>query len=174
MVGQATKARLVLAIVRTQAASLRAPVIPIKDYNPTTRFAVVTASLIAINILVYFGVQQREGAQQRLSFERAAIPCEVVKQRPLSLVEIELTTRGISDHACGIAAPEGIANRPLFPHKQVDLAILYSMFLHGSLLHIGGNMLFLWVFGNNIEDILGPFAYLLFYLLAGLVAAAAH
>ena len=153
--------------------------IPIKDYNPTTRFAVVTAAIIAINVLVYFGVQQREtrtsaGAQERLSFERAAIPCELVKQRPLSLVEIELTTRGISDHACGIAAPEGIANRPLFPHKQVDLAILYSMFLHGSLLHIGGNMLFLWVFGNNIEDKMGPVPYAIFYLLSGVVAALAH
>src|SRR4051812_22645985 len=114
MAGQATQPHPVLAIVRTFATTLRAAVIPIKDYNPTTRFAVVTASLIAINVLVYFGFQQRAGAQQRLSFERAAIPCEVVKQRPLSLVEIELTKRGISDHACGIAAPEGIANRPLF------------------------------------------------------------
>jgi len=152
-------------------------VIPIKDYNPTTRFAWVTVGIIAINVVVYFGVQQREtnpGAQERFSFERAAIPCELVKQRPLSLVEIELTQRGISDHACGIAAPEGVANRPLFPHKQVDLAILYSMFLHGSLLHIGGNMLFLWVFGNNIEDKMGPVRYAIFYLLSGVVATLVH
>jgi membrane associated rhomboid family serine protease len=149
-------------------------VLPIKDYNPTTRFAVVTAALIAINVLVYFGVQQREGAQGRLTFERAAIPCELVEQRPLSLVEIELTTRGISDEACGIAAPEGLADQPVFPNKQVDLAVLYSMFLHGSLLHIGGNMLFLWVFGNNIEDKMGPVPYAIFYLLSGVVATFAH
>src|SRR5207253_8078046 len=52
--------------------------------------------------------------------------------------------------------------------------ILYSMFLHGSLLHIAGNMLFLWIFGNNIEDKMGPVWYLVFYLAGGLVAAAAH
>jgi len=149
-------------------------VLPIKDYNPTTRFAAVTAALIAINVLVYFGVQQREGAQEQFTFERAAIPCELVKQRPLNLVEIELTARGISDDACGIDAPEGVANRPFFPDKQVDLAVLYSMFLHGSLLHIGGNMLFLWVFGNNIEDKMGPVAYAVFYLLSGVVATLAH
>jgi membrane associated rhomboid family serine protease len=56
----------------------------------------------------------------------------------------------------------------------VWLALLYSMFLHGSLLHIGGNMLFLWIFGNNIEDRMGPLPYLGFYLLAGIVASAAH
>jgi membrane associated rhomboid family serine protease len=163
-----------LAIVRTRAATLRAPVIPIKDYNPTTRFAVVTAALIAINVLVYFGLQQRQGAQDQFSYERAAIPCELVKQRPLSLVEVELTRRGISDQACGVVAPAGIGNRPEFPHKQVDLAVLYSMFLHGGLLHIGGNMLFLWVFGNNIEDKMGSARYAIFYLVSGVVATLAH
>ena len=147
--------------------------IPIKDYNPTTRFAVVTAALIAINVLVYFGVQQREGAQQRFSYDRAAIPRELVKQRPLTYAEINYATTGFSDHACGVPAPEG-ANRPAFPHKQVDLAVLYSMFLHGSLLHIGGNMLFLWVFGNNIEDKMGSLRYAIFYLLSGVVATLAH
>jgi membrane associated rhomboid family serine protease len=48
------------------------------------------------------------------------------------------------------------------------------MFLHGGWLHIGGNMLFLWIFGNNIEDRMGPLPYLAFYLVSGLVAAAAH
>src|SRR5438874_5622191 len=63
---------------------------------------------------------------------------------------------------------------PQLPNKNVYLAVLFSMFLHGSLLHLGGNMLFLWVFGNNIEDVRGPVRYLLFYLAAGLVAMAAH
>jgi len=52
--------------------------------------------------------------------------------------------------------------------------VLYSMFLHGGLLHLGGNMLFLWVFGNNIEDRMGKVPYLLFYLVSGLAATAAH
>ena len=148
--------------------------IPIKDYNPTSRFALVTFILIAINVLVYFGVQQRESSQDVFTFERAAIPCELVKQRPLTIVEVELTARGVSDDSCGIETPEGIGNQEAFPNKQVDLAVLYSMFLHGGLLHIAGNMLFLWVFGNNIEDKMGAVPYAIFYLLSGVVATLAH
>jgi membrane associated rhomboid family serine protease len=62
----------------------------------------------------------------------------------------------------------------VFPNKNVLLAIVVSMFLHGSLLHIGGNMLFLWIFGNNIEDRMGRLWYLFFYLIGGLAAAGAH
>jgi membrane associated rhomboid family serine protease len=62
----------------------------------------------------------------------------------------------------------------LFRHKNVWLALVTSIFLHGSILHLAGNMLFLWVFGNNIEDHLGHVAYLVFYLAAGIIATAAH
>ena len=48
------------------------------------------------------------------------------------------------------------------------------MFMHGSILHLGGNMLFLWIFGNNVEDSMGPLRFIVFYLLAGLAADAAH
>jgi membrane associated rhomboid family serine protease len=148
-------------------------VIPIKDYNPTTRFAVVTALLIAANVLVYFGVQQRQGVADTFTFEVAAIPCELVEQRPLSRVEIALTQRGY-DEACEIRTESIIGSQPEFPKKQVNVAVLYSMFMHGSLLHIGGNMLFLWVFGNNIEDKMGVIPYALFYLVSGVVATLAH
>ena len=60
------------------------------------------------------------------------------------------------------------------PAKNVLLAVLTSMFLHGGLVHLGGNMLFLWIFGNNIEDRLGHVRYLVFYLAAGIVATLAH
>ncbi len=63
---------------------------------------------------------------------------------------------------------------PIYPHKNVWLAILFSMFLHASLLHIGGNMLFLWIFGNNVEDRLGHVGYLVFYLVAGVIATGAY
>src|SRR5690606_30607109 len=62
----------------------------------------------------------------------------------------------------------------VFPEKSVWLALLTSMFLHGGLAHLGGNLLFLWIFGNNIEDHLGHVKYLLFYLIGGFVASAAH
>src|SRR5207248_5303913 len=58
------------------------------------------------------------------------------------------------------------------PHKSWWESIFVAMFLHGGWLHIGGNMLFLWIFGNNVEDKIGPFFYLIFYLLGGIAAAA--
>jgi membrane associated rhomboid family serine protease len=149
-------------------------VIPIKDYNPTSRFALVTLLVIAINVVVYFGVQQREAADDVFTFERAAIPCELKEQRPLTIAEVQLTRQGISDDSCGFDSGVAIGDQEAFPDKQVDLAVLYSMFLHGGLLHIAGNMLFLWVFGNNIEDKMGVVAYTIFYVLSGVVATLAH
>ena len=151
--------------------------IPLRDQNPTSRPAVVTVLLIIVNVAIYFFIQphavtNRGGGVQeaRFTYEHAAIPCEVVNDRPLTQSEIVRSLRG--DHE---GCEEGHPDSPApFPHKAVYLAIFYSMFLHGSLLHIGGNMLFLWIFGNNIEDRMGPFLYLLFYFAGGLVAAAAH
>ena len=155
--------------------------IPLKDYNPTSRFPWVTVLLIAACAAVYFGMQpggkstfvqsdaqNRAGQDLKFTVEHAAIPCEIVKGRPLSDDEIRRTFVDGDGTACE-TSPTSAQD---FPHKNVYLAILYSMFLHGSLLHIGGNMLFLWIFGNNIEDRAGPLKYLLFYLAAGLVATA--
>ena len=151
--------------------------IPLRDQNPTSRPAVVTVLLIIVNVAIYFFIQphavtnRRGGVQEALfTYEHAAIPCEVVNDRPLTKSEILGSLRG-NHQACEDGHPNTAAG---YPHKTVYLAILYSMFLHGSLLHIGGNMLFLWIFGNNIEDRMGPFLYLLFYFAGGLVAAAAH
>jgi membrane associated rhomboid family serine protease len=74
------------------------------------------------------------------------------------------------------AAPDQQIQQDVFveknfcPHKNVWLSMLLTMFLHGSLLHIGGNMLFLWIFGNNIEDRLGRVKFLIFYLVCGFIA----
>ncbi len=147
--------------------------IPLKDYNPTRRFAVVTLLLILANVAVYVFVQRpfdTNSNQARFSYEVAAIPCEVTQGRPLSTEEIHDTVDLNNADACE-HTPQTDA---YFPHKSVWLALLYSMFLHANLLHIGGNMLFLWIFGNNIEDRMGPLPYLGFYLLGGIVASAAH
>jgi membrane associated rhomboid family serine protease len=148
-------------------------VIPLKDRNPTSRTAVVTFVLIAVNIGVYLLVQQgRSDADSlRFTFEYAAIPCEVVEGEPLNVVEVERTLRGDAE-ACG--AGDGPEVPEQFPGKREWLAVLTSMFLHGGLLHLAGNMLYLWIFGNNIEDRLGPVAYLGFYVAGGVVATLAH
>ncbi|MEA2684841.1 MAG: hypothetical protein QOE93_36 [Actinomycetota bacterium] len=147
--------------------------IPLKDYNPTRRFPVVTVLLIALNVYVYFLVQRpydERQSQLKFNYTYAAIPCEVVDGEPLSVDEIERTLDSGDTEAC----ERDDTSAPVFPGKNVYLALLYSMFLHGSLLHIGGNMLFLWIFGNNIEDRMGPVPYIAFYLVSGLVASAAH
>ncbi len=149
-------------------------VIPLRDENPTTRTPFLTFVLIAACIAAYFGPQQGVSDEvQALEFnlEWAAIPCEIQTGEPLSIPEIENTF----NRGNGTACVEDDGNAPtLFPDKNPFLGMLTSMFLHGSLLHLGGNMWFLWIFGNNIEDRLGPVFFAAFYVLGGLFATAAH
>jgi membrane associated rhomboid family serine protease len=153
-------------------------VIPLKDYNPTTTRAYVTIMLIVVCAVVYFFVQPSgqdlfkrnvSGTEEQLrdtefTFAHAAIPCEVTQGHPITNQELE----------SGQCLTHGSTQDEFFPSKNVYLAILYSMFLHGSILHIAGNMLFLWIFGNNIEDRMGHWKYLLFYLVAGVLATATY
>ncbi len=156
--------------------------IPLKDYNPTTTFPFVTVILIAACVWIYFFVQpsgqstflertaQDEVEDIRWTVRNAAIPCELVKGRPLTNVELVDTFRDGDTTACQ-DDPRG---QVFAPNKNVYVAALVSMFLHGGLLHLAGNMLFLWVFGNNIEDRLRPWWYVAFYLAGGVVATLAH
>lgn len=151
--------------------------IPLKDENPTSSTPLVTLFLIAACTVTWFfvqnpdpitaalGPQSREEAsrQQEFNYRRAAVPCEVVTGQPLSPQELSSGNCTRND-----TAPE------IFPGKGVFLALVTSMFLHGSLLHLGGNMLYLWVFGNNIEDTKGKVTYLVFYLASGVVGTLAH
>ncbi|HEV2812047.1 MAG TPA: rhomboid family intramembrane serine protease [Solirubrobacteraceae bacterium] len=146
--------------------------LPLRDENPTRRVPVVTILLIVANVAVYFLVQPgnpNSSASARFNLERAAIPCEVVQGRPLSVGEVQATYGAGDDPACEGDTQQG---PPLFPGKQVLVAVFVSMFLHGSLLHLGGNMLFMWIFGNNVEDSMGPLKYILFYLAGGVAADA--
>jgi membrane associated rhomboid family serine protease len=125
--------------------------LPIKDDIPTRRTPIVTIALIAINVIVYFVFEQGlwslgETGNERV-VEYGAIPAE------------------ITDPGLEVGAGE----QPPF-----WVTILTSMFMHGSLLHLGGNMLFLWIFGNNIEDSMGRLTFILFYVLGGLAALGLH
>lgn len=152
-------------------------VLPLWDENPTRRVPVVTLLLMAAAITVFFLVQPWESTDEGIAFsyEYAAIPCEVVHDRPLTQDEVIATLQLGDDAACEVVLrPSEVGRREVFPHKNVWLAVLVSMFLHGDVFHLAGNMLFLWVFGNNIEDHLGPVRYLLFFVASGVVATAAH
>jgi membrane associated rhomboid family serine protease len=124
-------------------------VFPLRDNIPTEHFPVVTVLLIAANCFVYFFLQGGLWSLPDSGFggdwpvqQYAAIPCEFTGQ-------------------CAAVGP-----------PATIVTAFTSMFMHGSLLHLGGNMLFLWIFGNNVEDSMGPVKYIVFYLLAGLAANA--
>jgi membrane associated rhomboid family serine protease len=111
---------------------------------------------------VYFVVQPSSGTQEEAEFlyERAAIACELTTGDPLDLDEIN----------GGPCRAEPAA--PYFSGKNVWLAVGVSMFLHGGIAHLVFNMWSLWIFGNNVEEAFGAFAYALFYVAAGIAATA--
>ena len=137
--------------------------LPLRDANPTTIVPVVTLGLIVVNLLVFFVFQFRGSEADQLAFvyERAAIACEVTSGAPLDAEEI-ITGE------CG-ASGQG----EVFPGKNVYLALLTSMFLHGSIGHVLFNMWFLWIFGNNVEEAYTHVWYAVLYVLGGLAATAA-
>jgi membrane associated rhomboid family serine protease len=151
-------------------------VIPIKDENPTHRRPIATLAILAACIGIYFLWQPTPFSQtnEDLSFdlERAAIPCEIMQGRPLNEAELTATYGELPrEDACDVGSDD---SPEVFAEKSVWLSVLTSMFLHGDLLHLGGNLLFLWIFGNNIEDRLGLPRFLGFYLLGGVVATLTH
>jgi len=123
--------------------------LPLKDDQPRYSTPYVTYSLIGINILIYFFQWS-----QMIADPRGA----------------EVFTREFAEIPSHLAAFLGGSHRYTLP--QVVLPFFTSMFLHGSWYHVLGNMWFLYIFGDNVEDYLGHFKYLVFYLLAGLIAMA--
>jgi membrane associated rhomboid family serine protease len=150
-------------------------VIPIRDINPTRRFAWVTLAIIAANFAVFllwqptFGSQER---QQTFFFCHAEIPFEVTHHTNLAQGGTAARRAIAGDFNVNeqdaASLQDFLAQR--CPDKSWLASVFEAMFLHEGWLHIGGNMLFLWVFGNNVEDRLGRFTFLVFYLLGGLAA----
>jgi membrane associated rhomboid family serine protease len=152
-------------------------VIPIHDVNPTRRFAWVTLGLIVANVAVFLLWQptfQDQEAQQEFFFCNAEIPWEVSHRT--SLAEGGAAARGALQADYQLSADEAAQLQEFLrdrcPGKSWLLSVFVAMFLHGGWLHIAGNMLFLWVFGNNVEDRLGRVVFILFYLLGGVAASA--
>jgi membrane associated rhomboid family serine protease len=140
--------------------------LPIGDDNRDRRsWPVVTIGLIAVNILI-FVVFQGLGANDNFTYAWSTVPQEIVTGKD---VVTQDTT--FQDPVTGgsVVAP-GLRPTP----GSVYLTLLLSMFMHGGIAHIAGNMLFLFIFGDNVEDYLGHGRYLVFYLVCGVLASLAH
>ena len=137
--------------------------LPLKYFNPTRRLAVLTIALIAINALVF--LYQWQKADDASLGGRTAFACEFgVVPNHLIHGEDPLAA-GPSSGAAQVTC-QGINQE-----NPAWITVLTSMFLHGGWLHLLGNMLFLWIFGNNVEDRLGRLRFIPFYLICGTVAA---
>ena len=123
---------------------------PLQDNIPGRSFPVVTVALIALNVVAYLFLQDKSGLDfsgnsldSRAIYDYAAVPCSV------------------AGTCTGGTVPED---------SSPWLNVLTSMFSHAGLAHLGGNMLFLWIFGNNVEDAMGRVRFVAFYLLGGVAA----
>lgn len=122
--------------------------LPLRDDNPTERPPIVTVTLITVCVLVFayqFSLPAKPG--EAFVFQFGAIPSVIFSHASL---------------------PDEVAAIP------ATLTLITSMFLHGGWMHLLGNMLYLWIFGNNIEDAMGHLKFMLFYILCGVLAALSH
>jgi membrane associated rhomboid family serine protease len=172
-------------------------VIPLRDNIPSDHFPVVTVVFIAINVLVFLFLQgpsfsfSGDEVKTKPVVEYGAVPyrithpgkdCElagvnITEEQPGQFVAspggVTLLCEGTPEYRAVAQSPESVPVEPL-DEPPALLTIFSSMFMHGGWLHIIFNMLFLWIFGNNIEDSMGRARYVLFYLLGGVVAAIAQ
>lgn len=136
--------------------------LPIRDDNPTLRTPYVTIGIIVVNALVFLITDLFAGAVQShlYSLKLGLIPYELTHFEEISGLVAERSIRGYFDSG-GLSMP-------------ILLTPFTSMFMHGGFMHIAGNMLFLWIYGNNVEDYFGHVRFLIFYLVGGLAAAGLH
>ena len=144
--------------------------IPLKDNIPTDRFPFVTFALIVAN----FDRLHPRHPPRGLADQRADPAAEI----KYGAIPFALTHPG--DH-CGVLQSDAVACQAIGrtcngnrcrARSRTWETVFTAMFMHASIIHIGGNMIFLWIFGNNVEDAMGPVKYLFFYILGGIAALA--
>ena len=120
--------------------------IPLHDDNPTDIYPVFTVSIIAVCVLVYlFQLTLGPSATRALIYSLGVIPAVLLNKASLP--------------------PEIVLVSP-------PMTVITSMFMHGGFMHLAGNMLYLWIFGNNVEDAMGHLRFIIFYTLCGFAAVA--
>jgi membrane associated rhomboid family serine protease len=140
--------------------------IPLSDDNSDRRIRpVVNYTLIAINLLVFFFLQGM-GQNYQFTYAFSTVPQEIITGQDIVTEE-----RIVADPESGMnMRVPGLQRTPL----SVYLTLIFSMFMHGGIIHLLGNMLYLHIFGDNIENLLGHLRYTVFYLCCGILASLAH
>jgi len=163
-------ARSIHGCIITRRDDRKLVLIPIGDVNPTRNRPYVTWALIAVCLIVYFVVQPSPGSEDGPStwidyntflYKNAAIACELTTGQALTLDEINYERCSDSD-----------AESPYFPEKNIWLAAIFTMFLHGDIAHVLFNMWSLWIFGDNVEEAFGTAGYVALYAVTGIIATA--
>lgn len=139
-------------------------VFPLYDDNTDRHITpFVNYALIAANIFVFVVLQQL-GSNDSFTYSFSTVPAEILSGRDIVTAAREVPYAGQEVLIPGLGRTPG----------SVYFTLFTSMFMHGGIAHIAGNMLFLWIFGDNIEDRLGHVRYIIFYLLCGVIASLAH
>lgn len=143
---------------------------PIADDNSDRKsLPVITVGLIVVNVLV-FTLLQGFGSNDDFTMAFSTVPAEITSGKDIVTEDGPEQQMQTADGRVVVYRQPGLKPTPI----SVYITLLTSMFMHGSLMHLAGNMWFLWIFGDNIEDDLGKVGYLVFYLVCGLIASLAH
>src|SRR5215213_5954494 len=139
-------------------------VFPLYDDNSDRQITpVINYAIIALNIFV-FVVLQGLGGNDEFTYSFSTVPAEILQGRDIVTDARTVVYAGQQVRIPGLGPTPG----------SVYFTLFTSMFMHGGFMHLAGNMLFLWIFGDNIEDRLGHVKYVIFYLLCGVIAGLAH
>ena len=151
--------------------------IPLQDDNPVARAPLVTYLLIGINVVVFLWTLTLPPTElQLVQYKRGFVPARIKQIFDPRPIEVTVKQQVLLRRDAFAVRPQVIEHSiRLAPRiDEILLSLLTCMFLHGGWFHLIGNMWFLWVFGDNVEDWLGPLPYLSLYLLGGVLATACH
>lgn len=147
--------------------------IPLKDENPKRHLPIVTYGLVAINVLVFVWMsRQPELRQQLLVYKHGFVPARIAQLANHQQIIVPVTEVVRNVFIVPVEVRHAIELKP--DAGEIWMSLITCMFMHGSWLHLIGNMWFLFLFGNNVEDRLGPVPYLILYLGGGLIASGSH
>lgn len=147
---------------------------PFHDDNPTQRTPVITCALIAVNVISFVWLQRLPPVdRQMVAYRRGFVPARITRLKDRQPVKIPLDRRVLWNPLRGRVIQQRELTLPPVP-REVLASLLTCMFLHAGWMHLIGNMWFLWLFGNNVEDRLGGVAFLILYLGGGLLASGSH